>query len=110
METSFWVCALITLASAMTSLAFSVLAVRAGDGPSRTNARYAGSRSVALAIVSVVAIAAQSIPWLAAVAVAMVLVQAGDALVGRTERDTIKTVGPAVTALVNLAALVWMLQ
>lgn len=68
------------------------------------------SRSIALAIVSVVAVAGQSVPWLAAVAVAMVLVQAGDALDGRTERHAVKTTGPAATALLNLAALVWMLQ
>lgn len=110
METSFWACAVITLASALTSLGFSVAAVRAADAPGLTNARYAMSRSVALAIVSVVAIAYQSVPWLAAVAVAMVLVQAGDALVGRMERDAVKTVGPAATAVLNLAALLWMLQ
>jgi hypothetical protein len=33
METSFWACAVITLASALTSLGFSVAAVRAADGP-----------------------------------------------------------------------------
>jgi hypothetical protein len=67
------------------------------------------SRSIPLAIVSVVAIACQSVPWLAAVALALVLVQAGDALIGRMERDAIKTVGPLATALLNRATLPWML-
>jgi hypothetical protein len=84
--------------------------VRAADASGLTNARYAMSRSIALAIVSVVAIACQSVPWLAAVALALVLVQAGDALIGRMERDAIKTVRPLATALLNLAALPWMLQ
>jgi hypothetical protein len=107
---SGWACAVITLASALTSPGFSVAAVRAADAPGLANARYAMSRSVALAIVSVVAIAHQSVPWLAAIAVAMVLVQGGDALVGRMKRDAVKTVGPAATALLNLAALLGMLH
>jgi hypothetical protein len=109
MEPSFWVCAVVTLASALTSLGFSVAAARTVDEPGLTNARYALSRSAALAVVSVVAIAYLSVAWLTAIAVAMVLVQGGDAIVGRMRRDAIKTAGPAATALVNLGALLWML-
>jgi hypothetical protein len=109
MEPSFWACAVVTLASALISLGFSVAAVRTTGEPGLTNARYALSRSAALAIVSVVAIAYPSVAWLAAIAVGMVLVQGGDAFVGRMQRDAIKTAAPAAIALVNLGALLWML-
>lgn len=45
--------------------------------------------------------------WLVAASMAMVLVQAGDALVGLRIRDRFKTVGPSVTALLNLGLLIW---
>jgi hypothetical protein len=109
MEPSFWACAVVTVASALTSLGFSVAAVRTVGEAGLTTARYAISRSVALAIVSVVAIAFQSVAGLAAIAAAMVLVQGGDAFVGWKQHNAVKTAGPVVTALVNLAALVVML-
>jgi hypothetical protein len=108
-EPSFWACAVVTLASALTSLGYSAAAVRTVGEPGLTNARYALSRSAALAIASVVAIAFQSVAWLAAMAVAMVLVQGGDAFVGRMQRNAVKTAGPAAIALVNLATLLGML-
>ncbi len=40
----------------------------------------------------------------------MILVQAGDAIVGRMNGDAVKTAGSAVTATLNLAALAWMLR
>lgn len=43
-----------------------------------------------------------------AIAAAMVVVQAADAVVGVSIRDRVKTFGPAFTALAGLAALVWM--
>jgi hypothetical protein len=110
MEPTFWACAVVTLASALTSLGFSVAAVRTVGEAGLTSARYAMSRSVALAIVSVVAIAFQSVAALAAIAVAMVLVQGGDAFVGWKQHNAVKTAGPAVTALVNLVALLVMLR
>ncbi|ACZ23627.1 hypothetical protein Sked_37440 [Sanguibacter keddieii DSM 10542] len=70
---------------------------------------YALSRSVALVLVAVVAPVAGSVGFLAAVAVVMVVVQAGDSVVGAKVRDRFKTFGPAATAAANLAALVWML-
>lgn len=111
MEASFWLCAVITLVSALTSLGFSIVAARISDaGAGLLNARYAMSRSGALAVVAVVAIVNQSTLWLAAVAVAMVLIQAGDAVVGRLDRNLLKTIGPAATAVANAAALLWMLS
>ncbi|MDX6666620.1 MAG: hypothetical protein QOG68_2826, partial [Solirubrobacteraceae bacterium] len=44
------------------------------------------------------------------IALAMVIVQALDALVGATIHDRMKTLGPASLAAVNLVALVWLLS
>lgn len=46
--------------------------------------------------------------FLAAVACAMIVVQGLDAFVGAHSHNRIKTIGPAVTALANAAALGWL--
>lgn len=109
MPFSFWICAAITLISALVSLGFSIVALRAGAPETRSGSMYAFARSLALAIVAVVALFAGSIDFVAAVALAMIIVQAADAVIGGVLRDRVKTVGPAVTAVLNLAALVWLL-
>jgi len=40
----------------------------------------------------------------------MIIVQACDAVIGGTINDPIKTYGPAVTALLNLVAVIWLIQ
>jgi hypothetical protein len=40
----------------------------------------------------------------------MIIVQAGDAGIGMIIKDRMKTFGPAGTALLNLAALIWLLS
>lgn len=40
----------------------------------------------------------------------MTIVQAGDAVIGVRIRDRLKTVGPALTAAANLAALVNLMR
>jgi uncharacterized membrane protein len=70
---------------------------------------YALSRSVALAVVSLVPLVSQTRSSLLTIALGMVIVQALDALVGATLRDPMKTFGPASLGLVNLVALVWFL-
>lgn len=106
MSSAFWLCAAITAISSVVSLGYSVAAVRRPEAAGRTNALYAFSRSLALAAVAVVVLFTQSADWLKAVAVAMTLVQAGDAMIGVRDRDRLKAAGPALTAAVNLAALV----
>jgi hypothetical protein len=71
---------------------------------------YALARSMALVVVAVAAAFTSAVPFAAAAALAMILVQALDAVVGRVTRDRTKTLGPAITAVVNAAALVWMLS
>jgi hypothetical protein len=40
----------------------------------------------------------------------MIVVQAGDAVIGGTIKDPMKTYGPAGTALLNLVAVIWLIQ
>jgi len=58
------------------------------------NAMYAFTRSLALALAATVVLFTHSPSWLRAVAFAMVLVQAGDAVVGARLGNRLKTVGP----------------
>jgi hypothetical protein len=107
--TAFWICAGVTAASALVSLGFSTAAVLSVRHQARTNAMYALSRSVALAAVSLVPLISQTRSSLLTIALAMVIVQALDAIVGGIVRDRMKTVGPASLDALNLVALVWFL-
>jgi hypothetical protein len=40
----------------------------------------------------------------------MIIVQACDAVIGTTINDRIKIFGPAGTALLNLVAVIWLIQ
>jgi hypothetical protein len=40
----------------------------------------------------------------------MIMIQACDAVIGTTIKDRMKTFGPARTALLNLAAVIWLVQ
>jgi hypothetical protein len=108
--TAFWVCAGVTTASAFVSLGFSVAAVVSARDAARTTALYAWSRSVALAVASLVPLVSQTRSSLLTVALAMVIVQALDAVVGVTIHDRMKTFGPASLGLFNLVTLVWFLS
>ena len=110
MSFPYWFCVVVTAISALTSLGFSIAAlVRPIEGSLRT-ARYAASRSVALAVAAAVPVVATSVGWAEAVALAMVIVQAGDATIGLREHDIRRTLGPAVFAVINLVALVLLLR
>jgi hypothetical protein len=109
MSMPFIVCASITAVSALISLGFSIAAALNTAGEARTMALYACARSVALAVASAVPFLTGSTPWLLAVACSMTIVQACDAMIGVTIKDRMKTLGPAGTALLNLAALLWLL-
>jgi len=77
--------------SAFVSLGYSVVALPNPTPSGRTNAMYAFSRSLALAVTAAVVLFTHSSSWLRAVALAMVIVQASDAIVGATLRDRLKT-------------------
>jgi hypothetical protein len=109
MTLPFLVCACVTAISAVVSLGFSIAAVLAADGEAWTMALYACARSLALVAVSAAPFFTGSVSWLLAIASAMTIVQACDTAVGVKIKDTMKTFGPAVTALVNAAAAIWLI-
>lgn len=110
MSTAFLVCAAVTTISALVSLGFSIASVPGTTGTTRTLALYACARSLALTVISAASFATGASPWLQAAAIAMTVVQGADALIGTTIKDTMKTFGPAGTAVANLAALAWLLS
>jgi hypothetical protein len=110
MTISFIFCASITAISAIISLGFSIEAALRATDTTRTMALYACARSVALVIVSAVPFLTGSAAWLQAIAWNMIIVQACDAIIGTTIKDRMKTFGPAGTALLNLAAVIWLIQ
>lgn len=107
---AFWVCATITAVSAFVSLGFALTALRSASAASRTNSMYAAARSLALAVTATVALFTRSDAFVEAIAVAMVIVQAVDAVIGARIHDRVKTIGPTATAVVNAVSLVWLLQ
>jgi hypothetical protein len=110
MNAPFLSCATVTAISAFVSLGFSLVEVRNAAAAGRTVALYAAARSLALAIASAAAFALENAAWLEAVASCMVMVQACDTAIGVTTKDRRKTLGPAAIALLNAAALAWLLR
>jgi hypothetical protein len=108
MNASFAVCVAVTTVSSLVSLGFSIAATRREGGAALTMARYAASRSIALAISSFVPILSGSVAWAQATALAMTIVQGIDAAIGWGAGDNTKTFGPAATAVINLAVLIWL--
>jgi hypothetical protein len=108
MTSTYWFCAVVTVLSAFTSLGFSIAALASGGD--QLNARYAFSRSLALAMASAIALFRSSETWVEAMASAMVAVQVADAVVGGLQRDAMKAVGPAVLATINVVALVLLIR
>jgi len=109
MPLAFWICAAVTAISAAVSFGYSVAGLRGSDPGSRTPSQYAVARSLALVVVAAIAPFTGSVAFLTAVAAAMVIVQAADAVVGALRGDRFRTFGPAATAAGNLGALVWLL-
>jgi hypothetical protein len=93
---AYWICAAFTLVSALVSLGYSIAAVRAAERDAGPHARYAFVRSFGLVVVAVGSLLGEHHYWLVAAATAMIVVQAGDAVVGVRTRDRLKVVGPAV--------------
>jgi hypothetical protein len=105
MTTPFLICAIATAISAFVSLGFSIAALRS-TGDTHVNAMYFSSRSLALAVVSVVPFFSGSRSWLLTVAITMIIVQAVDGYAGLKQHDTRKTIGPILISLANLAAVI----
>lgn len=104
---AYWLCAVFTVISSCVSLGYSVAAVVGSQAADHSHAHYAFARSLALAVVTVVTLFGHRHDWLVATATAMIIVQAADAIIGSRIPDKVKTFGPAATAAVNLALLIW---
>ena len=109
MARRFWTCAIVTTVSTLVSAGFSVAGLFGPTG-SGSFERYAASRSIALLIAVLCCIVSRSRDAIAAVALVMSLVQAFDGLIGVLAHDPTKTYGPFAFALINFAALVWLLS
>jgi hypothetical protein len=109
-STAYWVCSTITAISAFVSLGYSIDALARSDQSSRPNSMYTTARSSALAVAAIGAVFVRSDPYLEAIALTMVIVQAVDAVIGALTHDRLKTFDPAATSLANAAALIWLLQ
>jgi hypothetical protein len=103
---AYWLCAGFTLFSAVVSAAFSLLALRMAGG--HEYALYAASRSVALPLAAVFAMATRSRGGVAAMAVAMTLIQLFDAFIGFRLHDPGKAYGPLILSAMNFGLLLWM--
>jgi hypothetical protein len=110
MNMSFIVCALITAVSAVVSLGFSIAVTFTPANEVRNVALYTCARSVGLVLASAVPFFTGSTSWLEAIACCMIIVQVCDAGIGVVIKDRMKTFGPAGTAVLNLAALIWLLN
>lgn len=105
----FWICAVITIVSALTSAGFS-LAALSSSGDAHVNALYSVSRSLSLAFGSLLVVFFRSHIGLMAVSFLMVLVQAGDAVIGALINDPMKTYGPAFLAVVTGIVLILLVR
>jgi hypothetical protein len=106
---AFWICALVTIASALISTGFCIDAL-SSSGDAHINALRAAGRSGSLALASILAAFMRSRAALVVVSFTMTLVQASDAVIGASNHNTSRTVGPALIALATLASLGFFLK
>jgi hypothetical protein len=102
---TFWICAIITVVSAVVSASYSVAAL-IGVARQDHYAMYAASRSIALLLASLACIAARSRHGVMALALTMGLVQGLDALIGLVGHNPGKTYGPLALSVVGIASLI----
>ena len=103
---AYWACAGFTLFSAVVSAGFSLLSLRMVGG--QEYALYAASRSVALPLAAVYAMALRSRGGVAALAVVMILVQLFDSIIGFRLNSPGRAYGPMVFSAINFGVLLWM--
>jgi hypothetical protein len=103
---AYWLCAGFTLFSALVSAGFSLFALRMVGG--HEYALYAASRSVALPFAAAFAMATRSRGGVAAIAIAMTLIQLLDAIIGFQLHDPGRAYGPLILSGINFGLLLWM--
>src|SRR5260370_36425863 len=102
----YWACAGFTLFSALVSAGFSLLSLRMVGG--QEYALYAASRSVALPLAAVYAMALRSRGGVAALAVAMILVQLFDSIIGFRINDPGAANRHMDFSAIKFGVLLWM--
>ena len=104
---AYWQCWTVTAVSASVSFGYSVAALLTATGATETSyAMYATARSVAVLAAVLASARRRRSDSLFVLACLMAGIQGLDALVGAHAHDLIKTVGPACTAAIGLAAAV----
>ena len=102
----YYVCAIVTTISASVSLGFSIEALlKTSEKSGQINAMYAISRSLPLAVASIVPFFYHSNSYLIAIATLMIIIQAIDAVIGFLVKNRFKTIGPGLTAVFNFVCL-----
>lgn len=107
MTAAYLVLAIITVISAIPSLYFSAVEVRNPQREAREIAWYTTARSTALLVLAIVPLFGRFDGWLLAIAIAMIIVQAVDGVIGLTRGKPLHVIGPFVTVVVHLAVLIW---
>jgi hypothetical protein len=102
---AFWICAIVTVLSAVVSASYSVAAL-IGVARQDQYAMYAASRSIALALASLACFGARSRHGVMALALTMGLVQGFDAVIGLVAHNPGKTYGPLALSVIGLASLI----
>jgi len=106
---AFWICAAITVISAVVSASFSVAGLL-GPGIHDSFALYAGSRSITIPLVVLIFLGFRSRGGIAAMALTMSLVQLFDAVIGVILHDASKTYGPLFLALIGFVSVTFLLR
>jgi len=103
----FWICAAVTLLSALVSAGFSLTGLL---GPAGVDsfAQYAASRSVALLLAVLCAVLLRSPTGMLLLGMTMTIVQAFDGIIGALKHDPAKAYGPFIFALLNALAAGWL--
>jgi hypothetical protein len=110
MTAAYIFCAIITTINAFISLGFSIAGLFQYKGTVYLASLYICARSLPLAGLAVVPFFYHSRPYLVAIAIAITLLQALDAVVGVKRRNKMETFGPAGSSIVNLAAITWLIR
>ncbi|WP_322102323.1 hypothetical protein [Paraburkholderia sp. J41] len=103
---AWYVCAVVTCANAVTSLAFSLVLLAHGRG--EAGDLYSAARTFCLAIAAILGAGAASLDVLFVLSPLLGAIQACDAIVGWLLHDIVKTIGPAVFSALTFASVIWL--
>lgn len=94
----YYICAGVTLISAVLGTAFSIGAVVRGKGKDRENALYMFARSLVLVGIALIPVFMEVNEILLLITGAMLLIQVIDGCIGNAIKSRMRTVGPFIMA------------